>query len=156
MSQMQVTGFVYDTKLQYLAPGMGCDIHLDAVPGKSFHGKMTSLTSVATRKGFATTAKVFKAVIILDKVDLNVMKPGMTARAEVNVSMGSNVLAVPRTHLALDERGRYYVMKDNGPKTPASRELVKISVFGDSMVQIVSGINVGDRLLPIQALMETQ
>lgn len=156
LSQMQVTGFVYDTELQYLAPGMGCDIHLDAVPGRAFHGKITTLTSVATRKGFATTAKVFKAVIILDKVDLEVMKPGMTARAEVNISMGSDVLAVPRTHLALDSRGRYYVLKDNGPKTPASRELVKVGVFGDSMVQIVSGINVGDRLLQIQAVAEAQ
>ena len=155
-SQMQVSGFVYDTELRYLAPGMGCEIHLDAVSGRSWHGKITSLTSVATRKGFATTAKVFKAIIILDEVDLDVMKPGMTARAEVNISMGSDILAVPRSHLALDGRGRYYVLKDNGQKTPPSRELVKVGVFGDSMVQIVSGINIGDRLLPIQAAAETQ
>ena len=154
LSSMQVNGYVYDTELQFLAPGMGCDIRLDAVPGRVFHGKIESLTSVATRKGFATTQKVFKAIIKLDSVDLSVMKPGMTAHAEVTVSMGTGLTAVPRQYLGLDGKGRYFVLKETGPKTPPAAELVKVGVFGDQMVQIVSGLNIGDRVLPAQQISE--
>jgi HlyD family secretion protein len=150
LSQMQVVGFVYDTELQFLAPGMACQIHLDAIPGKAWGAKIKSLTSVAGRKGFATTQKVFKAVIPLDEVDLGVMKPGMSARAEVTLSMAAGVVAVPRQYISLDAQGRYYVLKETGPKTPPSREGVKVGVFGDQMVQILSGVNLGDRLLPVQ------
>ncbi|MBZ5498350.1 MAG: efflux RND transporter periplasmic adaptor subunit [Acidobacteriia bacterium] len=150
LSGMRVAGFVYDTELQFLTPGMACEIHLDAVPAKSWRGKIASLTSVAGKKGFATTQKVFKAMIPLDGVDLNVMKPGMTARAEVVLSMAAGVIAIPRQQLALDGQGRYYVLKETGPKTPPTRELVKVGVFGDQMVQILSGVSLGDRLLPVQ------
>ena len=89
-------------------------------------------------------------VAMRDGVDLNVMKPGMTARAEVVLSMAAGVIAIPRQQLALDGQGRYYVLKETGPKTPPTRELVKVGVFGDQMVQILSGVSLGDRLLPVQ------
>ena len=156
LSAMQVTGFVYDTELQFLTVGMPCEIHLDAVPGKSWRGKVQSLTSVATRKGFATTQKVFKTVIRLDSVDLESMKPGMTARAEFVLSMASGVTVVPRQNLGLDVQGRYYVLKDAGPKNPPALEYVKIGVFGDQMVQILSGVEAGDKILSAQKISETK
>jgi HlyD family secretion protein len=154
LSVMQVTGYVYDTELQFLAIGVPCEIHLDAVPGKSWRGKVQSLTSVATRKGFATTQKVFKAVILLDSVDLESMKPGMTARAEFVLSMASGVTVVPRQNLGSDVQGRYYVLKDAGPKNPPALEFVKIGVFGDQMVQILSGVEAGDKILSAQKTSE--
>jgi hypothetical protein len=33
---------------------------------------------------------------------------------------------------------------------PPEKVLVKVGTFGDNMVQILSGVNVGDRLLPVQ------
>ncbi len=154
LSAMQISGWVYDTELPFLAVGMACDVRLDAVPGRAWRGKIASLTSVATRKGFATTAKVFRAIIKLDSVDLNVMRPGMTAHAEVVVSMASGVLAVPRQHLSLDSQGRYRVFKETGAKTPPEPILVKVGVFGDQMVQIMSGLSAGDRLVPVQKTLE--
>ncbi len=156
LSSMNVTGFVYDTELQYLAPGIVCNIHLDAVPGRDWQGKIESLTSVATRKGFATTQKVFKAVVRLDSVDLSIMKPGMTARAEAQLSMASDVIAVPRPYVGIDTQSRYYVLKETGPETPPTAEFVKTGVFGDTMVQILSGLTAGDRVLPVQTISENK
>ncbi len=150
LAHMQIAGYVYDTEVQYLSVGMPCDVSLDAVPAKSWRGRINALTSVAGRKGFATTQKVFKAIILLDSVDLTYMKPGMTARAEIVLSMAADVLAIPRLNLALDKQGQYYVLKDMGPKTPPEKVVVKVGAFGDKMVQILSGVNVGDRLLPVQ------
>jgi hypothetical protein len=151
LSGMQVVGYVYDTELQYLSNGMHCLIHLDSIPGRAWGGKITSLTNVATQKGFySPLQKVFRAVIPLDSIDLGVMKPGMSARVEVVVSMASGVTAVPRQLLGVDAHGQYYVLKDTGPKTPPVSQTVQIGAFGDGLVQILSGINVGDRLVPIK------
>jgi HlyD family secretion protein len=154
LSSMQVNGYVYDTELQFLSPGMACEIHLDAVPGKSWRGKVKSLTSVATRKGFATTQKVFKGVITVNDIDLEFMKPGMTARAEILISVASDAAAVPRSHLNVNAQGRYYVLKETGPKTPPAVEYVKTGVFGDQYVQVLSGLELGDRILPAQKTSE--
>jgi HlyD family secretion protein len=155
LTLMEVEGYVFDTELQFLSPGMYCDVHLDAVSGKSWRGKITSLTNVAIRKGFATNQKVFKAKIVLDSVDLRYMKPGMTAHAEISLSMARGVLAVPRQFLALNTLSQYYVLKDMEPRTPGKPETVKVGIFGDTMVQILSGVSIGDRLLPVQTTSET-
>jgi multidrug resistance efflux pump len=152
LSQMQVIGYIYDTELQFLSRGMHCMVHLDSIPGRTWSGKITSLTNVATQKGFYSSPqqKVFRAVIPLDSADLTVMKPGMSSRVEVVLSMASSVVAVPRQLLGVDAQGRYYVLKETGPKAPPMSQIVQIGAFGDALVQVLSGVNVGERLLPIK------
>jgi HlyD family secretion protein len=151
LSAMQVVGFVYDTELQYLSPGMPCSIFLDAIPTRTWRGKIGTLTNIATQKGFySQRQKVFRAVIPLETVDPKEMKPGMSARTEVILGMASNVVVVPRELLGVDDQGHYYVLKDTGPKTPPVSQAVQVGAFGDSLIQIISGLNVGDRLVPIK------
>jgi HlyD family secretion protein len=146
MSSMQMVGFVYDTELRFLSPGMICDIHLDSVPGRSWRGRIESLTSVASRKSFASQHKVFRATVQPDSVDLSVMKPGMTARLEFEASLGSNALAIPRECLGLDQTGQYYVLKGQ-ERGKATTQIVKVGRFSDRTVEIVSGLTNGDVIL---------
>jgi len=149
LQSMQVVGFVYDTELRYLSPGMVTDLGLDAVPGKSWRGKILSLTSVAGRKGFASQHKVFRAVIQPDALDLGVMKPGMTVRVEVAVSLASRVVAIPREYVGLDEAGRYFVRKAS-----SAVQMVKPGVFNNRLVQILEGLQAGDMILRPKAAPE--
>ena len=148
-ASLQVIGFVYDTEVQYLAPGMVCEFGLDAVPGRIFRGKIGSLTSVAMRKGFASQHKVFRAIIQPDALDLAVMKPGMTVRIELPVSLASRAIAIPRELLGVDLRGQYYVRRGRDPRT-APIQPVKIGVFSDGLVQIVEGLKAGDIIAPLR------
>ena len=155
LSSMQVVGFVYDTEFRYLSPGMVCDLTLDAIPGKSWRGRIESITSVASRKGFATQHKVFRATIQPSTVEVNLWKPGMTVRVEIPVSLASNVLAIPRDYLGIDHLGRYYVIKGTDAKTAASQR-VQVGAFSNHMVQITSGLTAGDKILPITAASEAK
>jgi HlyD family secretion protein len=146
LSSMQVVGFVYDTELRFLSPGMICDVHLDSVPGRHWRGRIESLTSVANRKGFASQHKVFRAVVKPENVDLNVMKPGMTARLEFEVSLGTDALTIPRECLGLDAAGHYYVLKGQD-RQKATTQSVKVGRFSDRSVEIVSGLSAGDVIL---------
>jgi len=151
LASLQVVGFVYDTELRSLAPGMKCDLYLDAVPGKSWQGTIQSLTSVASKKSFASTHKVFRAVVQPDSVDLDAMKPGMTVRMEVPVSVASGTVAIPREYLGLDVAGRYFVLKGTERKT-ASVQPVTVGAFSDRLVQVLSGLKAGDRILKVQGV----
>lgn len=148
LSSMQVVGYVYDTEYSFLSRDMRCSFGLDAVPGVEFQGRIVSLTSVAGRRGFHTQKKVFKAVIKPDRVDLSVMKPGMTARIEIPIVLAKGVPKIPREYLGVDAQGAHYVVKGTDPKA-AVRQKVEIGVVGDHEVQVVSGLSTGDALLPV-------
>jgi len=153
LSTIQVVAYVYDTELRFLSPNMTCNLGLDSVPERSYRGRIISLTSVANRKGFASQHKVFRAVIDLDRLDSDVMKPGMTVKVEVPVSLASGVISVPREYIGVDPSGGYYVLKGAESKS-ASAQAIQVGVYGDRLVQISSGVNVGDRLLPVQKSQE--
>jgi HlyD family secretion protein len=149
LSSMQVVGYVYDTEYSSLALDMRCSISLDALPGFQVGGKIISLTSVASRKGFASQKKVFQAVVQPDKIDVKMLKPGMTARIRIPMVLAKDTPAIPREYLGYDSQGRSYVLKGTDPKT-ASVQFVGVGAIGDRLTQVVSGVSVDDPLLPIQ------
>jgi HlyD family secretion protein len=149
LSSMQVVGNVYDTEYGALAIDTRCVISLDAVPNFQVGGQIVSLTSVASRKGFFSQKKVFQAVIQPDRIDSSALKPGMTARIRIPLVLAKDTPTIPRDYLGYDSQGRNYVMKGADAKT-ASVQFVNIGEIGDRLVQIVSGVSVGDPLLPIQ------
>jgi HlyD family secretion protein len=153
LTSLQVIGYVYDTEYSSLASEMRCSITLDALPGFKADAKILSLTSVASRKSFASQKKVFQAVIQLDKIDTAIMKPGMTARIKVPLILAKDALAIPRDYLGVDSQNRYFVLKGTEYKT-ASVQPVDLGAIGDRLVQAVSGISVGDPLLSPQHLTE--
>ncbi len=151
LSSLQVIGYVYDTELRMLSPNMICDLSLDAAPGRTWTGRIASLTSVASRKSFASQHKVFRATIKLDTIDLSVMKPGMTVKVEVPVSLASAAITVPREYLRCDPDGRYYVLKGADAKSAAT-QVVRVGAFNGRTVQILSGLSAGDKLQAFDAV----
>jgi HlyD family secretion protein len=89
---------------------------------------------------------VFKAVVQPDGIDLNAMRPGMTARLEVPVSLGAGIMAIPREYLGLAADGSYYVVKGTDHKTAVTQS-VQVGLFSERMVQIKSGLNDGDEIM---------
>jgi HlyD family secretion protein len=153
LASMQVLGYVYDTEYSVLKPGMQCSIRLDALPDFRAGGQLQSLTSVASRKGFSSTKKLFQTIVRLDRIDANIMKPGMTARVNVPLVLAKETPAVPREYLGVDNQGGSFVVKGADPKQ-AQKQPVKLGAIGDRLVQVVSGVSVGDVLIPVQLLAE--
>jgi HlyD family secretion protein len=154
LSSMQVVGYVYDTEYSSLAPDMRCSITLDALPDFKVDGKIVSLTSVASRKSFATTKKVFQTIVQMDKVDPTIMKPGMTARVRIPLILAKDTPAIPREYLGADTQGRYFVLKRGTEPKTVSIQYVTVGVIGDRLIQALTGISVGDPLLSMQHLAE--
>lgn len=149
LSTMQVTGYVYDTEYRSLSRDMRCAITLDALPDFTVGGKIASLTSVASRKNFASEKKLFQAIIELDRVDVGKMKPGMTARVRIPVVLARATTVIPREYIGTDRDGHAYVLKGKDAKD-AKEQKIALGVIGDRSIQVVSGVSAGDSLLPVQ------
>jgi multidrug efflux pump subunit AcrA (membrane-fusion protein) len=128
---------------------MRCEISFDALPGVSVGGSVVSLTDVAGRRGFATDKKMFQATVRLNKVDPDLLKPGMTARVNIPLVLADGVPVAPREYIGMDSQGRSFVLKGADIKK-TDTQFVQIGAIGDSLVEIASGVSVGEKLFPVQ------
>ena len=149
LTSLQVVGYVFDTEYRMLNRGMHCEVSFDALPGVNVGGTVISLTDVASRRGFATDKKMFQATVRLDSVNTELLKPGMTARVNVPLVLAGAVPVAPREYVGTDSQGRNFVRTGIDIKK-ADTQFVKIGEIGDKMVEIASGVSVGEKLFPVQ------
>jgi HlyD family secretion protein len=93
--------------------GQDADVTIDAIPGKTFKGRVTEIGSQAVLRtsGLATTqsttsnqeAKDFKVVVTLSDPPEN-LRPGLSTTAKIRTAEKKNVLAIPIQALAVRTR----------------------------------------------------
>jgi HlyD family secretion protein len=104
---------VDETDIVNVRLGQDADVTIDAVPGKTFHGKVTEIGSQAVLRssGLATTqtttstqeAKDFKVVVTLDSPPEN-LRPGLSSTAKIRTAEKKGVVAIPIQALAVRSR----------------------------------------------------
>ena len=109
MQKAMVVAYVYDTDFAQLGEGMSAEVVLDAVPGRTFRGRVMALPQAASPKRRQSQLKVFRVPVELPESDPALMKPGMTARIRVAISR-REALVVPRRAVRLGAEGETYVM----------------------------------------------
>jgi hypothetical protein len=73
----------------------------------------------------------------------------MTSRIRVPLVLAKGAPAIPREYLGYDSQGRSYVLKGTELKT-ATQQFIEVGAVGNNLVQVVSGVSLGDPLLPVQ------
>ena len=104
---------VDETDIVNVRMAQDADVTIDAVPGKTFHGRVTEIGSQAVLRssGLATTqsttstqeAKDFKVVVTLDSPPEN-LRPGLSTTAKIKTAEKKNVVAIPIQALAIRSR----------------------------------------------------
>ncbi|MBN2297575.1 MAG: efflux RND transporter periplasmic adaptor subunit [Deltaproteobacteria bacterium] len=115
-------------------------ITLDAIPDKSYKGKITKI--YPTIDPLSRTCKV---ELSLKNPGLD-LRSGMTARVGVVEKTRDNVLSVPKSALIQAEQGYfiYRIKTDTVEKT-----LVELGIEGDSVFEITDGVSAGDQVVTI-------
>lgn len=96
LSTIQVVANLADVDEGKIAAGMPVTITLDAYPEKSFTGTIARISAVAQEVDPASLRRVFRAIIPIDEIDENLMRPGYSVRATVERGREADVLLVPR------------------------------------------------------------
>ncbi|MGH9815759.1 MAG: efflux RND transporter periplasmic adaptor subunit [Candidatus Acidiferrales bacterium] len=104
---------VDETDIINVKQGQKADVTIDALPGQTFHGRVTEVGSQAVLRtsGLATTqttagtqeAKDFKVVITLDDPPES-LRPGLSTTAKIKTAERDDVLAIPMQALAVRTR----------------------------------------------------
>jgi HlyD family secretion protein len=149
---------------------LGEDANIDAVsfPDRTLHGKVqfvassvTDTSSSLTASTSASQVRTFELKIAISENEIGVLKPGMSARAEIFTQSTPGTLAVPVQAILYDTdpasksleptTGAYVYLVDDGKakKTP-----VTIGVSSDTYQAVNSGVKQGDVVVsgPYQTL----
>jgi HlyD family secretion protein len=88
--------------------GQDANITVDAVQGRSFNGKVTSVGSILKQATFDRPQKVSDTYVEIEDADTKLLRPGMNLKAQIRVGQYSKVVVIPLS--SIQERdGRSYV-----------------------------------------------
>jgi HlyD family secretion protein len=143
---------VDETDIVNVKIGQTADVTIDAIPNKTFKGKVTEIgqSAISRTTGQTTTttttgttseeAKDFKAVVTLDNPPAG-LRPGLSTTAKITTATRSNVLAIPIQALTIRTRGELEqqnkqnksgqtLAAERAPMSPKEREKAKEEIQG--------------------------
>ncbi len=127
--------------------GMKVNVTLDAIPiNKVLKGKISSLSLIPSNSSDKTGVPTYEAQIELKNIPPEIKKEillGMSAKTEIIIYQNNSAVTVPIDCVGEDSRG-FYVIKLKGKTTQKIR--VEIGTSGDTWVEILDGVKVGDKL----------
>ncbi|HSR53884.1 MAG TPA: efflux RND transporter periplasmic adaptor subunit [Acidobacteriota bacterium] len=132
-----VLGLALDTPVQ---------VRLDAYPERSFAGRVHSLPEAAKSSRWGSTFKFFTMKVLLQDIDRELMKPGMTARVRIPYQHPESLL-VPRTALLLSPQGTTAVRR------ASDGQLVDVEVLaaGEELLAVEGDLSPGQALSSAKA-----
>jgi HlyD family secretion protein len=122
--------------------GQSVDIHLDALPGHTFHGTVKTVAGSSSSRFWDDNSRSkYEVSITLTSLDPQ-MRPGLTAHVFINSDAKKNVLYVPRTALFLKDNKRIVYVR-HGATFDAWE--VKIQAENESRAAI-DGVDAGTEI----------
>jgi HlyD family secretion protein len=137
LSSMRADVGVHESKVEKIRPGMRARID---VQGSEFAGTVTKVANRPDSSGYFDTAKRYEVRVRIDGQS-PLLRPGLTAEAEIVVAELEDVIAVPVA--AVTELGGSHVcaVRKGGA---VERRVVALGQSSDTAVEITSGLEAGE------------
>ena len=144
LSRMQVKTSVHETVQDQITPGMAVTVKVEAAGNKTFRGTVKSVGVLPERGNyFNSDIKVYTTIVTIDE-EVDLLKPGMTAVADIHVDLLKDVITVPVQAIVQigDESWCYVSAGSNVERRP-----VEVGQSNDKFVEIKSGLAVGEQIV---------
>jgi HlyD family secretion protein len=125
--------------------GQDANITVDAVQGRSFSGKVTSIGSILKQASFDRPQKINDTYVEIKAGDTKMLRPGMNLKAQIRVGEYKQVVVIPLSSIQ-EREGRSFVQVWQ-PKTKSFdwREIQLRT--NDGMTAVVdSGLNANEKI----------
>jgi HlyD family secretion protein len=111
LNRIYIEAMVDETDIGIVTPGQKAMISVDAYPGKTFTG---NVVRIAPKGRVERTITIFDVTVEVEDKDKSMLRPMMTANAEVLIDLRKNVLLVPSEAIRVrdDETGVYRITED--------------------------------------------
>jgi HlyD family secretion protein len=139
LSEMEARAFVSEVDGGLLRIGQRARVVVDSQPGTEFSGAVDYIPEVAERLRRLSNVRVFIARLKLESADLQLMKPGMSVRAEIILDEREG-LTLPRKAV-FEEGGRFYAHHETRGRT-------EVKVTGRNAVScLIEGLQENDEVI---------
>jgi len=144
LAKMQVKTAVHESVLDQIKPGLKATIRVEPFPDRVYLGTVKSVGVLPDQGSyFGSDTKVYETIVTLDD-EVEQLKPGMTAVAEIHVKRLEDVLSVPVQ--AVVQIGRQtWCYVDNAGRV--ERRDVRLGRTNDKFVEITEGLGEGARVV---------
>lgn len=162
LSRLEVETEISEVDVDKIQRGMAVTLTFDSLPDVEVTGNITFISPSARPKGETSSggsgrstanaaatgkARVFPITVSFPAENLRV-RPGMTAQVKIVVEEVKDVVAVGLPGVFVEE-GQSVVYVKNGGETFERRE-VEIGISDNQVVEIKSGLEVGDELATVK------
>jgi len=130
---------VPERDIRYLHLGLHVMVHADAYPGESFPGKITRMNPALD-----TSTRTLAVEIDMDNPDGR-LKPGMFAKAVLNLTTHKGVLQVPKIAI-LSRQGKSWVYTLEPGSVVKKREIA-LGILGQRNAEVLSGLLPGQTVV---------
>ncbi len=149
ISEIGLVGEVDETDVLLVAPGIPADVELDAAPGLRFEatvGTVDLLPTASTRGGVAYRIRLafHTPEPGPDGRPPPTPRPGMSAVAHLHVRTAVDAVAVPAAAVFTADGGDAVWLARDGR---AVRQPVTVGVQGEDLVEILAGLQPGERVV---------
>lgn len=134
-----VSVFVSEYDADLVSLGQRTSIELDAI-NAVFEGEVVRIGQVAQS---VSGIKQYEVLVQVNEIPEGA-RFGMSATAEIEVEKKSDVLAIPMGSLIGDEPEVEILTTDAEGNQSVSKVKVELGLSGDSLVEVLSGVNEGD------------
>lgn len=139
--QLEIVLQVSELDVSRLTSGMQVVLKLDAIPGEEFSGTVQTINSRDTQIDGVPVYEAFVEV----KPDPRI-KTGMSATGTIVLASKENVLAIPNYYVTKVDGKNMVEVVSTGGKTE-QREVILGLVGTDSMVEVISGLSEGEKIV---------
>ncbi len=125
--------------------GQEAQVQVDAVQGRIFKGRLTSISTILKQAAYDRPQRVAEAYVEMQGSDLNLVRPGMSARASISVGKYPQAIVIPMS--SIEERaGRSLVQIWRADKKAYEWREVQLSTSDGLSAVISSGLEANDRI----------
>lgn len=96
LTTLQIQAELFDVDDGTVTTGMPATVVIDAFPGQTFTGTVSRVSSVAEEEGGRSLRRSFQVLVKLEGMDPSILRPGLSARVEVETRRIENATIVPR------------------------------------------------------------
>ncbi|MBN2180727.1 MAG: HlyD family efflux transporter periplasmic adaptor subunit [Sedimentisphaerales bacterium] len=137
---------VHETEVDKVRPGQPASIIMDAFPDRRLTGKVLEVAPLPDQqRGWMNPdLKVYKTLVTIEGTH-DFLRSRMSCKVEILVERLEDVIVVPITVVANRGGNKVcYVVNQDGNQ---ERRIVQTGVFNDTFVQIIDGLEAGEKVL---------
>jgi len=143
LSHLQILAMVDETDISQVEVGQNAIITFDAFPGRRFRGEVLE---VPLEGRLMQNVVSYEVPVSLEGTEGVSLRPGMTANLNIVVGRRENALLLSALAIQQGEDGDVVMVQDS-PEGPALETRVELGLSDGAYVEIVRGLNEGDRVV---------